>query len=140
VRNPNFVAQAEIVFRSGAVKYEAGTQNLLGVVGLIACMELALELGIENIAAELLRKREWLVTELHKRDFAVLNADSKPNAGSITSFFHPQKDMAALHKKLTEGGVISSLRVDRKGKNYIRFAPHYYNTDAELQRAVELLA
>jgi cysteine desulfurase / selenocysteine lyase len=139
VRNPNFVAQAEIVFRNGAVKYEAGTQNLLGVVGLIACMELVLELGIENITAELLRKREWLVPELQKRGFAVLNADSKPNAGSITSFFHPQKDMAALHKKLTEAGVVGSLRVDRKGKNYIRFAPHFYNTDAELQRAVDLL-
>jgi len=140
VRNPNFVAQDEIVFRQGAVKYEAGTQNLLGLVGLITSMELALELGIDNIAAELLRKREWLVAELKKRDYAVLNAESSPNAGSITSFYHPQKDMPALHKKLTEAGIVSSLRVDRKGKNYVRFAPHYYNTDAELQKAVDLLS
>lgn len=139
VRNPNFVAQEEIVFRNGALKYECGTQNLLGLVGLIASMELALELGIDNIAAELLRKREWLVSELQKRGYAVLNAVSPPNAGSITSFFSTEKDMAALHKKLTEAGIVSSLRVDRKGKNYLRFAPHYYNTDAELQKAVELL-
>jgi cysteine desulfurase/selenocysteine lyase len=139
VRNPNFVAQDKIVFRQGAVKYEAGTQNLLGVVGLIACMEMALELGVENIAAELLRKREWLVPELQKRGFAVLNAESKPNSGSITSFYHPQKDMAALHKKLADAGILGSLRVDRKGKNYLRFSPHFYNTDAELQRAVDLL-
>jgi cysteine desulfurase / selenocysteine lyase len=33
VRNPNFVAQEQIVFRPGAVKYEAGTHNLLGLVG-----------------------------------------------------------------------------------------------------------
>jgi selenocysteine lyase/cysteine desulfurase len=140
VRNPNFVAQEQIVFRPGAVKYEAGTQNLLGVVGLIAAMELVLELGIDNIAAELLRKREWLVPELQNRGFAVLNAVSKPNEGSITSFFHPQKDVAPLHKKLTQAGVVSSLRVDRKGKNYLRFSPHFYNTDAELQRAVDLLS
>jgi cysteine desulfurase/selenocysteine lyase len=48
VRSPNFVAQEQIVFRSGAVKYEAGTQNLVGLVGLIASMELALEIGVET--------------------------------------------------------------------------------------------
>src|ERR1035437_296207 len=44
VRNPNFVAQEKIEFRSGAAKFEAGTHNLIGLVGLIAAMELALEL------------------------------------------------------------------------------------------------
>ena len=53
VRNPNFVAQEKIEFRNGAPKFEAGTQNLVGLVGLIAAMELALEIGVENIAAEL---------------------------------------------------------------------------------------
>ncbi len=56
VKSPNFVAQEQITFRDNALKYEAGTHNLLGVVGLIAAMELALEIGVENIASELLRK------------------------------------------------------------------------------------
>jgi selenocysteine lyase/cysteine desulfurase len=47
--------------------------------------------------------------------------------------------MAALNQKLAENGVHASLRVDRKNQKYIRFSPHFYNTDAELQRAVELL-
>jgi selenocysteine lyase/cysteine desulfurase len=29
--------------------------------------------------------------------------------------------------------------MDRKGQKYIRLSPHFYNTDAELQRVVELL-
>jgi selenocysteine lyase/cysteine desulfurase len=45
----------------------------------------------------------------------------------------------ALHKKLTDAGVVASLRADRKGQNYIRFSPHFYNTDAELHRVLELL-
>jgi cysteine desulfurase/selenocysteine lyase len=140
VKNPNFVAQEQIVFRRGALKYEAGTQNLVGLVGLIAAMELALEIGIENIAAELLRKRAWLVPELRAKGFIVLNADAKPeNAGGITSFFQPGKDLPALHKKLAEAGIVASLRVDRQGRNYLRLSPHFYNTDAELQRVLELL-
>ena len=140
VRNPNFVAQEQIVFRSGAAKYEAGTHNLIGLVGLVAAMEQALEVGIETIAAELLRKRAWLVPALQAKGFTVLNAAAKPeNAGGIVSFFQPGKDLSALHKKLSDAGIVASLRTDRAGKNYIRLSPHYYNTDAELHRALELL-
>ena len=140
VKNPNFVAQEQIIFRSGALKYEAGTQNLLGLVGLIAAMELALEVGIENIAAELLRKRAWLVPAVQAKGFAVLNAAAMPeNTGGIVSFFSPGQDLAALHKRLVEAGVVASLRADRKGQNYIRLSPHFYNTDAELHRMVDML-
>jgi len=140
VHNPNFVAQEKIVFRSGALKYEAGTQNLVGLAGLIAAMELALEIGVENMAAELHRKRARFVPALQAKGFTVLNSEAKPeNTGGIISFHQTGKDLAALHKKLTEAGVVASLRTDRAGKNYIRLSPHYYNTDADLQRVLELL-
>lgn len=140
VRNPNFVAQETIEFRSGAAKFEAGTQNLLGLVGLIAAMELALEIGIENISAELLRKRDLLIPTLQQKGFSILNADAKTeNASGIVSFFQPGKDLTALHKKLAEAGIVTSLRVDRKGQNYIRVSPHYYNTDTELRRVLDLI-
>jgi selenocysteine lyase/cysteine desulfurase len=140
VRNPNFVAQEKIEFLKDARKFEAGTQNLLGLVGLISAMELALEIGIENISAELLRKRAWMVPALQAKGFTVLNAEAKPeNAGGIISFFQPGKNLAELNQKLSDAGIIASLRVDRKGQNYLRFAPHYYNTDAELRRVLELI-
>ena len=140
IHNPNFVAQEKIVFRRDALKYEAGTQNLVGLAGLIAAMELALEIGMENIAAELLRKRGVLLQALQSKGFTVLNSAAKPeNASGIISFHQPGKDLAMLHKKLTEAGIVTSLRTDRSGNNYIRLSPHYYNTDAELQRVLELL-
>jgi selenocysteine lyase/cysteine desulfurase len=153
VRCPNFVAQEQIVFRKDATKYEAGTHNLLGLIGLIAAMELVAEIGIENIAAELLRKRARLVPALQAKGFTVLNADAKiENASGIISFYQAGsslaeaasaakvgKDLTALHKKLTDAGIVTSLRADRKGQSYIRFSPHFYNTDAELQRTLELL-
>ncbi len=140
VRNPNFVAQEKIEFRSGAAKFEAGTHNLVGLAGLLAAMELALEIGVGNIAAELLRKRAWLVPALQTKGYTVLNAEPKPeNASGITSFFTPGKDLAALNQKLAEADVVASLRTDRKGQNYIRLSPYFYNTDAELHRVLDLL-
>ncbi|HZR18374.1 MAG TPA: aminotransferase class V-fold PLP-dependent enzyme, partial [Verrucomicrobiae bacterium] len=140
VRSPDFVAQEQIVLRSGAARYEAGTHNLLGLVGLVAGMELILELGIEQIARELLRKRAFLVPALQAKGYEVLNADAPPeNCSGITSFFQPGKDLAPLHQKLIEAQVITSLRTDRKGQKYIRLSPHFYNTDEELRRFLELL-
>jgi len=140
VHCPNFVAQEQIAFRSDARKYEAGTHNLLGVVGLIAAMELILEIGVENIARELLRKRMWLAPALEAKGCSVLLADAAPEtASSIISFYQPAKDLSALHQKLTEANVVASLRTDRTGRNYIRLSPHFYNTDAELRRVLEMI-
>jgi selenocysteine lyase/cysteine desulfurase len=140
VRNPDFVAQETIEYRTGAAKFEPGTHSLVGLVGLLAAMELALEIGVENIAAELVRKRAWFVPALIAKGYSVLNPNPKPeNAGGITSIYLPGQDLAPLHQKLAAAGVIASLRGDRQGQKYLRFSPHFYNTDAELRRVLELL-
>ncbi|HVV71226.1 MAG TPA: aminotransferase class V-fold PLP-dependent enzyme, partial [Verrucomicrobiae bacterium] len=140
VQCPDFVSREQIVMRTGSAKFEAGTHNLLGLVGLMAGIELILEIGVENIANELLRKRAWLVPALQAKGYSVLRADAPPAQSSgITSFYHPGKDLPALHQKLTDANVIASLRADRSGQKYIRFSPHFYTTDQELHRALELL-
>jgi selenocysteine lyase/cysteine desulfurase len=140
VRCPDYVAQEQIVFRRGAHKYEAGTHNLLGLVGLLAGIELILEIGVDAIAAELLRKRAWLVPALQAKGYAVLQADASPeNASGIISLHRPGQDLTALHEKLLGAGIFSSLRADRAGQKYIRLSPHFYNTDAELQRTLDAL-
>ena len=140
VRCPNYVAQEQIAYRSGAKKFEAGSHNLLGLVGLNAAMTLLLELGVDNIARELLRKRAMLVPALQAKGYSVLNADATPeNASGIVTFFKPEADLPALHQELLDANIVTSLRVDRKGQRYLRLSPHFYNTDAELQRVLELL-
>ncbi len=140
VRCPNYVAQEQISFRGGAHRYEAGSDNLLGLVGLNAAMELLLEVGIESIATELLRKRSWLVSAIQEKGYTVLQPSAPPeNASGIVTFFRPDEDMTPLHGKLNEANILTSLRADRAGQNYVRLSPHFYNTDEELRRVVEVL-
>lgn len=140
VNNPNFVAQEKIEFRNDSRKYEAGTHNLLGVVGLLTSLKLILEIGVENISRELIRKRTWLAPALQEKGYTVLNADAPPEIGSgIITFYTPGKDFSALHQKLTDANIVASLRTDRTGQNYIRLSPHFYNTDEELRRVMELV-
>lgn len=138
VRCPQFVAQEEMTLRSGAARYEAGSHNLLGLVGLNAALELLQEIGIEAIAAELLRKRDWLVPALQAKGCTVLEAAApKENASGIVSFFKPGTDLAALHQELERACISTSLRVDRSGQQWLRLSPHFYNIDSELERLLE---
>ena len=140
VKCPNYVAQEEIVFRSTAQKYEVGTQNFLGLVGLVAAMKLILEIGVESIARELVRKRAWLVEQLKSKGYEVVHDDATPETSSgIVSFYRVGEDLATLHQKLLDAKVVTSLRGSRGGQKYIRLSPHFYNTDAELERTMGLL-
>jgi cysteine desulfurase / selenocysteine lyase len=141
VASPNFVAQEQIQLRSGPHKYEAGTYNLLGLVGMIAGMELLLEVGIDEISGRLLQLRQFLVPALQGKGYTVVNADAAPaNASGIVTFHKgTNEDLGALHEKLTQAGVATSFRADRSGKRYIRLSPHFYNTEAELQKVLDLI-
>ena len=140
VRCPNYVAQEQIAYRSGSKKFEAGTQNWLGLVGLVAALDLIQELGVDEIARELLRKRAWLVPALQAKGYTVLHADAAlANASGIVTFFKPGADLPALHQQLLDASIVTSLRADRQGQRYLRLSPHFYNTDAELQRVVAMV-
>jgi selenocysteine lyase/cysteine desulfurase len=140
VRCPNYVAQEKLVYPPDGRRYEVGSANLLGLAGLHAAMELLLEVGVENIARELLRKRQWLVPALQAKGYTVLQADAPPeHVSSIVTFHRPGTNLPALHDKLAAANIVTSLRADRSGQKYIRLSPHFYNTDAELERMLALL-
>jgi selenocysteine lyase/cysteine desulfurase len=140
IRCPDFVAQEQLAYPPDARRYEAGSANLLGLVGLNAAMELLLEIGVENIAARLLHLRGLLVPGLREKGWTVLQADAPPqNASGIVSFWRSDADLPALRAKLLSAGIDTSLRTDRAGRHYIRLSPHFYNTDEEIHRLLEKL-
>jgi cysteine desulfurase / selenocysteine lyase len=137
---PDFIAQPQLRLRNDARRYEAGSHNLLGMVGLHAALDLLLELGLDQISAELLRKRALLIPALEHRGFQVLHPALPPDqASAIVTFSRQGTDMAELHQNLHRAGIITSLRTDRERRRYIRISPHFYNTDGELQRLLNAL-
>lgn len=137
---PNFLTQEEMVFKPDARKYEAGTHNLVGLAGFKAALELLQEVGVEKIGAELLRKRAWVARALVERGYTVLQAEAPAeNTGGVLSFHQPGVDSAVLLERLKAAGVTASVRQLPQGPGVVRFSPHFYNTDAELGRALEAL-
>ena len=137
---PDFIAQETLDYKPDGRRYEAGTANLLGIVGHHASLQLLDALGLAKITADLLAKRRRLVPELLAKGCDVLHADvPEANASGIVAFSKPGEDMAALQARLGQAGVTVSLRVMRDGSKLIRLSPHFYNTPDELYRLLEAL-
>jgi len=139
VQSPNFIAQPEVRFVETAQRYEPGVLNVAGMYGMMAAHEMFLRVGMDKIAARLLALKVTLVRGLKELDFEIYGVESGDTASSITTFRHPRASMAALYKLLEQAGIVASLRYNRQGTEYIRFSPHFYNTEAELGRAFEVL-
>lgn len=141
VECPDFVAADEIELKQDARRYEAGTHNLAGIAGMKAAFDLLNEVGIHNIGRELLRKRKLIAERLLSSGWDVIGHDApEQNQGGMLSAQHNSKDLKALHQQLTDENITLSLRTDRQGEHYLRFSPHFYNTDDEIDRVIDRLS
>ena len=146
VVSPEFVAQPDIVLERGGRRYEPGTLNLPGIVAMTESMRLLLDIGIEAVAARLLKLRRHLVEGLSAKGYYLYLQDweDSDSAGDrhrsgIVTVFHKDHDMTAAFERLKAEGIVPSLRMNRSGLAMLRFAPHAYTREEELDRAVELL-
>ena len=139
VHSPNFVAQDEIRFVPTAQRYEPGVLNIPGIYGMRAAIEMFLHHGTERIAARILELTAFLASRLRERGYEMHSPTEGPNASGITTFRHATRSMAELFGRLEKAGVVCSLRHDREGRDYLRFSPHFYNTEAEMESVLALL-
>jgi cysteine desulfurase / selenocysteine lyase len=132
----DFVSQKLALART-ARRYEPGSLNAIGLVGLHAALELLQRTGVPEIAARLAKLRALLVPALERKGYEVLGGPNavQPSSG-IVSFRREGTDMPALCRALDQAGIIASLRHDLTGRACIRVAPHFYTSDAELERLI----
>jgi cysteine desulfurase/selenocysteine lyase len=140
LKAPNFVAQNQIEFVEGAQRYEPGVLNLPGVAGMKASIDFLLEIGIDKIAQRILSIRSRLVSGLTELGFTLLGENNTPmHQSGIITVAHPTRDIPSEHKRLLENGIVCSPRQDRQGNQYLRFSPHFYNSEHEIDRVLEVL-
>jgi len=137
---PDFIAQETLNYKQDCRRYEAGTANLIGIVGHNASLKMLNELGLNNIAKDLLNKRNKLIPELLCKGYHVLNSDGdQVNSSGIVTFHKADMDISKLAAKLEQAKIKVSLRFMRDGSKLIRLSPHFYNTTNELNRLLNEL-
>jgi selenocysteine lyase/cysteine desulfurase len=118
-----------------ARRFEAGSLNTNGIYGLRAALELLLEIGIENVEAEVIRLATKLAVGLEAIGWTV--ASPRPIASGIVGVTPPDVEKRSIrwyHAKLETEGVVTAPR-----EGLLRFSPHCYNDDGEIERTVALL-
>ena len=68
-----------------------------------------------------------------------MDPELAPNTSSITTFKPSEGNALAIFDKLNKAGIICSCRKDRSGEQFLRFSPHFYNTETEIDRTIEIL-
>ena len=132
VHSPLGHLPAEATFLPDAKRFELGTPNLVGMIGLLASVSLLLEVGIEEIQRWTLHLTQILIDDLQERGYQIASCLRPEHRSAIISF--PTPDVKSDHNKLTANNIVVSLR-----ENYIRVSPHCYNTEEEVLRVGQVL-
>jgi len=117
--------------QSTAERFLLGSQNFIGMIGLHECIALIQEIGIERIGQRVLALAGTAIAALHERGYRVSAPAPEQRSGIVIA---EVDDPEAVSARLKAAGIISIPR----GRG-VRFAPHFYNTEAEILRAVETL-
>jgi cysteine desulfurase/selenocysteine lyase len=138
IRAPGFVAQDQIEFLDTAQRYEPGAMNLPGIVGMKAGIDLLLQAGIDRIAERILSLRARLIHGLEPAGYRLLGKPEPATGSGIVTFSHPARDLTEVFQRMTQERIFCSQRQDRQGNQYLRFSPHFYNSEAEIDRVLEI--
>jgi selenocysteine lyase/cysteine desulfurase len=122
-------------FVDTARKFDTGSYNLGGIVGLGASIQMLLDVGIDNIAAHVLMLTDRLVLKLRDKGYRVVSSRRPGEASGIVAFISDVHDHNKIQKHLkAEHRVVIAVREGR-----LRSSPHLYNTTDEIDRLVDLL-
>ena len=118
-----------------ARRFEAGSLNTNGTFGLHAAIELLLEIGIDEIAPEVKRIASLLCDGLESIGYRVMTP--RPIRSGIIGAIPPSVEtntLLRIHRTLEEKGIVCAPR-----EGMLRFAPHFYNDEDEIQRVLDVL-
>ncbi len=120
--------------RKDARRFEEGTKNYLGLWGLCGSLRLFGEVGIRKIETRVRRLTGLLRERLAAAGFVVVTPTGRAQSAGIVTCTKPGTNMLRLHQQLERAGFKVSLR-----ENMLRISPHFYNTELEIERLMELL-
>ena len=130
---------SEMSLRPTAARYEGGTQNMAGMIGLGASLALLAELGVgpasSPVAELVLSITDYACERLTSLGAVLLSPREGERRSGIVTFQVPGKDPAEIRKALLAAGIVTSCR-----GGGIRISPHGYAMKEEIDRLVAVLA
>lgn len=135
MRKPFVFGKYEFEFADSARRFEAGSHNFAGVFGLGEAVELALEIGIENISQRLISLTDRLIEGVRGKGYRVVSSRHRAEASAIVAFVSDQHDQEKIQQHLEqEHRIVIAVRCGR-----LRASPHFYISEQEIDQLVDCL-
>ncbi len=143
--NESFDSPEKMVLKEVPTRFEAGTPNIAGVIGLGEAIRYLNKIGMNNIEKYEKNLRNYLIEKLvviPHIDILNLEADSGIITFNVEGLF--SEDVAYFLNKygicVRAGNHCAKLTKDVLGvTNSIRVSLYFYNTESEIDSLVELL-
>ena len=132
--------QKTLAYLEPPVKFQTGFRNFPALAGLEASVRYLLRIGLGNIRGMNMKVANILRTELGKITGIKLYGPEDENLRtSIVSFSSTEVDSKTITDKLEENEIIFAERNIGSGRKGVRASPHFFNSEAEVMRAVDQL-
>ncbi|HEX4277621.1 MAG TPA: aminotransferase class V-fold PLP-dependent enzyme [Bryobacteraceae bacterium] len=118
------------VLPDSAEKYEGGMLNFGAIYGAAESIRMMLEIGPERIEQRVLELAGLTAQILRQAGASIVN----DNTNVVAAHWHG-RDVSALAKQLQQQRIIVAAR-----HGNLRVSPHFYNTEADLERLRAALA
>lgn len=115
-----------------ASRFEVGSPSFISFVGAAVAIQLLLDVGIENIQRRIFDLTELLMDSVKGLGYRLTTPVNRECRSGIVHFLLDRAQEKA--EKLEKKGIIVSAR-----SNGLRVAPHFYNTEEEIQNLVKEL-
>lgn len=115
-----------------ARRFETGTRNIMGIKAFSSNVNILLQYGMGGVEERILRLKAMLRQSFEDLEYEILTPKLGLQSGIITA--RPAGNTRRVYDALQEEQVTISLR-----NGYLRFSPHFYNTEEEVDRVVDIL-
>ncbi len=127
-------SRIELNLKPSVARYEGGSYNMVGVIGLEASLSLLQSFGVQRLASRILEVTDWACELLRQHGARIHSERDGEHRSGIVSFEFPGVDPALARRRCLEHGVVLSSRGGR-----LRISPHAYNTEEDIERLIEAL-
>ncbi|MCY2951234.1 MAG: aminotransferase class V-fold PLP-dependent enzyme [Planctomycetota bacterium] len=135
VINADDYGHYDFTLKPDAGRFECGTHNVAGLLGMKASIELLTEVGLERVAERVKLLTERVIEGVRRKGYQVVSPRGQGEWSGIVSFVSSKHDHKEIWKRLRKEERIE-IAV-REGR--LRVSPHFYNTEEQVERLVGVL-
>jgi len=128
-----FAFEEEMEYTTGAARFLTGTPNPAAHYAATAGYDLVEEIGIDRVRENSLRQTQLLIDLADGAGLGVGSPRDAARRGGTVTVDVPEA--AAVYAELEERAILCDFRPGAG----IRIGPHFYNTDEELRRTLDLV-